>query len=192
MEIEYEATFPNREKEDVREKLRLAGATLVRSEYTQKRRVYHLPEGHEITGGWVRVRDEGDKIMITLKVVDGEKIENQKEINLKVNDFESACELVSALGCKEKAYQVTRRELWTLDDVEVTIDEWPFLEPFVEVEGKSEEGVKAVSEKLGFDYSEALFCAVGTLYANKYGISEDVINNETPVLDFESKNPFCE
>jgi hypothetical protein len=31
------------------------------------------------------------------------------------------------------------------------IDEWPFLEPFIEVEGGSELGVRQVSEKLGFD-----------------------------------------
>ena len=190
MEIEYEATFPNINKDIIRNKLQEAGATLLRLEYTQRRRVYHLPVGHEIAGGWVRVRDEGDKIMITLKVVDGEKIENQKEINIKVDNFESACELVKTLGCREKAYQVTKRELWGVDGVEVTIDEWPFLEPFVEVKGKSEEEVKAVSEKLGFDYSLALFCAVGTLYANKYGITEDVINNQTAILDFDGENPF--
>ncbi len=190
MEIEYEATFPNVDKDVVRKKLQEVGASLLRPEYTQRRRVYHLPVGHEINGGWMRVRDEGDKIMITLKIVDGEKIENQKEINLGVNDFETACELVKNLGCREKAYQVTKRELWQLNGVEVTIDEWPFLEPFVEVEGKSEADVKAVAEKLGFNYSEALFCAVGTLYAKKYSVSEDVINNETPVLDFEGENPF--
>ena len=111
MEIEYEATFPNINKEEIRERLQESGAVLVRPEYTQRRKVYHLPEGHEIRGGWMRVRDEGDKIMITLKVVDGEKIENQKEINVKVTDFEAACDLVATLGCREKAYQVTRREL---------------------------------------------------------------------------------
>ncbi len=106
MEIEYEATFPNINKEEIRERLQESGAVLVRPEYTQRRKVYHLPEGHEIRGGWMRVRDEGDKIMITLKVVDGEKIENQKEINVKVTDFEAACDLVATLGCREKAYQV--------------------------------------------------------------------------------------
>lgn len=77
-----------------------------------------------------------------------------------------------------------------LDDVEITIDEWPFLEPFVEVEGKSEEAVKAVSEKIGFTYNDALFCAVGTLYSKKYNLDEDIINNKTPKIVFEMENPF--
>lgn len=191
MQIEYEATFPNINKETIRQKLLEIGANCVRPEYVQKRRTFHLPSGHEIAGGWLRVRDEGDKIVATLKVVDGDKIENQKEINLKVESFESTCELLQTLGCEEKAYQVTKRELWKIDDVEVTIDEWPFLEPFIEVEGLSEEGVRGVAEKLGFNYREARFCAVGTLYSEKYGISEDQINNHTPIIDFGIENPFA-
>ena len=190
MQIEYEATFPDIDKDVTRAKLREAGAELVRPEFTQKRKVFYLPSGHEIPGGWIRVRDEGDKITACLKIVDGQKIENQKEINLDVNDFGAACELFVTLGCKEKGYQVTKRELWRLDGVEITIDEWPYLEPFVEVEGKSEEAVKAVSEKLGFDYSQALFCAVDALYSKKYNITFDRINDHTPIIDFAAPNPF--
>lgn len=190
MDIEYEATFPNIVKDVVRAKLQEVGAELVRPEYTQKRKVFHLPKGQEIPGSWLRVRDEGDKITLTLKVVNGDKIENQKEINVVVEDFNSACELLNTLGCQEKAYQLSKRELWILDGVEVTLDEWPYLEPFVEVEGKSEETVKQVSEKLGFDYTNALFCVVDTLYAQKYKISQDRINNQTPVIDFDQPNPF--
>lgn len=190
MKVEYEATFPNVNKDTVRIKLQEAGAMFVRPEFLQKRVVFHLPAGHEIKGGWVRVRDEGDKITLSLKVVDGTNIENQKEINLKVNDFEEARNLLITLGCQEKAYQENKRELWLLDDVEITIDEWPFLEPFVEVEGKSEEAVKIISEKIGFNYADALFCAVGTLYSKKYNLDEDIINNETPKIVFNMENPF--
>lgn len=189
MQIEYEATFPNIDKDKLREKLGEIGAELVRPEFIQKRKVFNLPKGHEILGGWLRVRDEGDKITMTLKIVDGDRIENQKEINVLVESFDAACELLRTLGCQEKAYQVSKRELWLLDEVEITLDEWPYLEPFVEVEGKSEERVKQVSEKLGFDYTQALFCAVDTLYAQKYGISKNQINL-TPVIDFDQPNPF--
>ena len=117
-------------------------------------------------------------------------IESQKELLFKVDDFDKAMELLSTIGCKQKSYQETRRELWNLDDVEITIDEWPFLEPFIEVEGTSEKKVKAVSEKLGFNYKNALFCAVGTLYSKKYGFDEDIINNKTPKIIFDMENPF--
>ena len=190
MKVEYEATFPNIDKYAIRHKLEQAGARLVRAEFLQKRATFHLPEGHEISGGWARVRDEADKITLSLKVVDGTNIENQKEILLEVNNFEDAKSLLATLGCREKAYQENKRELWVLDDVEITIDEWPFLEPFVEIEGVSEEAVRSISEKLGFNYKDALFCAVTTLYSQKYALDENVINNQTPKIVFNMENPF--
>lgn len=190
MEIEYEATFTNINKDEVRAKLKEIGAKLLKPEFLQKRVVFNLPHDKEIKGGWMRVRDEGDKITMSLKVVDGDRIQDQKEICLKVDNFDNAVQLLELLGCQKKAYQENKRELWLVGEVEVTIDEWPFLEPLVEVEGKSEEVVKLVSEKLGFDYNQALFCAVGPIYSKKYGIPEDVINNQTPKIVFGDKNPF--
>jgi len=190
MEIEYEATFPNIDKERIRTTLRKINAELVRPEFLQKRVVFNLPSGHEISGGWVRVRDEGDKITMSLKIVDGAKIENQKEIFLNINDFNAAEELLTNLGCERKAYQESKRELWMIDDVEITIDEWPFLEPFVEIEGKSEKEVKLIADKMGLDYSKAIFCSVATLYSKKYNLSEDIINNKTPRITFDDNNPF--
>ncbi|MCA9354745.1 MAG: CYTH domain-containing protein [Candidatus Kaiserbacteria bacterium] len=190
MQIEYEATFANVDVDDMRSKLKAANATLQRPEFTQRRSVFHLPEGNHIAGGWMRVRDEGDKITMSVKVVDGENIEDQKESCLTVDSYEEAETFLGTIGCQRKAYQETKRELWLLDEVEVTIDTWPFLPPFVEVEGASEEAVRAVSEKLGFDWTDAKFCSVATLYSEKYDVPEDVINNETPLITFDMENPF--
>lgn len=190
MNIEYEATFTNIDKDEIRSRLIEAGAELIKKEYLQKRFVFELPSGHEIRGGWLRVRDEGDKITMSLKVVDGDKIDDQKETQLLVDDFNEAKNFLANIGCQEKAYQENKREWWRLDGVDITIDEWPFLEPFAEVEGKSEEAVKAVSGKLGFDYAQAKFCSVDTLYNEKYGFELDKINRETPKIVFEMNNPF--
>jgi len=190
MDIEYEATFTNVDKNKIREKLSSLGAYQKRKEYLQKRSVFNLPKGNEIKGGWLRVRDEGERITMSLKVVDGGKIEDQKETQLVVDSFDEARKFLLGIFCQEKAFQESRRELWLLDGVEVTIDEWPFLEPFVEVEGSSEESVKQVSEKLGFDYGLAKFCSVDILYNEKYGTSLDEINNKTPKILFDMENPF--
>lgn len=190
MQIEYEATFKNIDKTDLRARLQAAGAKLLRPEFMQRRRVFRLPAGHEINGGWLRVRDEGERITMSLKVVDGERIEDQKETQLVVDDFAAACSLLATIGCQEKAYQESKRELWILDGVDICIDEWPFLEPFVEIEGKSESEVKAAARKLSFDFSTAYFCSVDVLYSEKYSISLDRINNQTPRILFEMDNPF--
>lgn len=193
MNIEYEATFVDIDKDAMCQKLTDVGAVLVKHEFLQKRVVFALPAGNEIVGGYARVRDEGDKITMSLKVIDGERIENQKEICLTVDSLERAEDLLTTLGCRKKSYQETRRELWMLDGAEITIDEWPFLEPFVEIEGGSEESVKSVAEKLGFDYSQAIFGAVDVVYMRKYPhLTADRINNHTPSIVFGGKNPFVE
>jgi len=188
--IEYEATFPNVEKDEVRKRLNEAGAELIKPEFMQRRHVFKLPTGHEIKGGWLRVRDESDKITMSLKIVDGDKIENQKEVCLKIDDYKNAVEFLKTIGCEIKAFQESKRELWKLDGCEVTIDEWPFLEPYVEVEGPDEATVRTVSEKLGFDYATAVFGSVDLLYNKKYGWSLDLINNWLPSITFDEENPF--
>lgn len=108
----------------------------------------------------------------------------------RINDFNEAEKFLVMIGCTKKAYQETKREIWKLDNVEICIDEWPFLEPFVEIEGKSEKEVKIVSKKLGFDYLKAYFGAVDMIYSKKYRVSPEIINNKTPIISFNTKNPF--
>lgn len=192
MKIEYEATYPNIDKDEIRERLKNAAAVLARPEFLQKRVVFNLPRGHEIKGGWLRVRDEQDKITMSLKIVTTGGIDNQKEICLVVDSFENAVTFLNSIGCKCKGdgHQESKREIWTLDGAEVCIDEWPFLEPFVEIEGDSEDVVREASKKLGFNYSNALFCAVDTLYGNKYGVTVQFVNKELATVTFEGRNPF--
>jgi len=189
MSIEYEAKFVNINKNLIRKKLQNIGAELFKPEFLQKRIAFDLPDGYKRKGAWARVRDEGDKITMSFKSVDGDKIHNQKEICLKVNNFEEAENFLNAIGCKAKSYQENKREIWNLDDVEITIDEWPFLDPFIEIEGESEDKVKSVAEKLEFDYSKAIFGATDVLVNIKYGIPLDVIN-KIPKIVFDMENPF--
>lgn len=189
MNIEYEATFPNVNKDEIRTRLKNAGALLLRPEYLQRRIPFNLPKETRAKNKFVRVRDEGDKITLSLKIFDGDKIENQKEICLTVNSFDDAVKILETIGCEPKSYQESKRELWKLDNVEIMIDEWPFLEPLVEIEGKSEIEVKKVSEKIDFDYAKARFCPVGKLYEEKYNIPEEQINL-APKIVFDMENPF--
>lgn len=188
MQIEYEATFLNINKDHIRLKLKNIGANLIKPEFLQKRYVFDMPGGYD-GHRWARVRDEQDKITMSFKDINGNKIEDQKEINLVIDNFENGVEFLAAIGCIKKAYQETKREIWELDGVEICIDEWPFVEPFLEIEGKSESEVKTISEKLGFNYSEALFCSASVIINKKYGIPFDVIDH-IPEITFNMENPF--
>jgi len=190
MDIEWEAKFSNINKDKLRKRLRALGAKLANREFLQRRATFLLPKGHEVEGAWVRVRAEADKVTMTFKVVSGAKISDQKETTLTVNEFERARLFLQNIGCAEKSYQENKRELWILDDIEVTLDEWPFLEPFVELEGKSENEVKRASEKLGFDWDKAIFGSTHLLTSKKYGIPEDILNNKIPKIVFDMENPY--
>jgi adenylate cyclase class 2 len=190
MKIEYEATFANINKIEIRNKLKNLGAKKVRDEFLMKRIVFNLPTNER--GTWIRVRDEGDKIMLAIKSIegDGKNIEGQKELELQINDFKKGIMILEKIGCIKKSYQENKREIWILEDVEIAIDEWPFLEPFVEIEGNSEKEVKSIAEKLGFNYSNAIFSSTDEQYSAKYNLSEDRVVNKTPVIKFNGKNPF--
>lgn len=190
MQIEYEATFENIDKDEMRARLKKAGAKLERPEFLSRRYTFSIPGRQNGVSSWIRVSDNGRKVTQTLKIVNTGKIEDQKELEIEVGSFDDTVEFFERIGCRKKSYQETKRERWILDGVEVTIDEWPFLEPFVEVEGKNEEEVRKVSEKLGFDWGKALFCAIGHLYYRKYDMPEHYFNNKIPKIIFEMKNPF--
>lgn len=196
MAIEYEATFPNIDKDKIRARLQDIGAVLEYPETLQKRSNFNPPQNKD-NDSWLRVRDEGRGVItMSYKTVPDKAdiISQQKEICLRVDNFEEAKDFLISLGCQEKSYQETKRELWRIDEVEITIDEWPFLAPFLEIESNSEAAVKNVVEKLGYNYQEALFCNVFYLYSQQYGISIDNLKKRTSAelsrLTFSSKNPF--
>ncbi|MES2668518.1 MAG: CYTH domain-containing protein [Patescibacteria group bacterium] len=187
---EFEVKIPNIDKDAVRQRLISAGAVQQESVHTLRNVALFLPSGHEIQGGWLRVRDEGKEIAMSLKIIGSEKIENQKEFRFVVKDFDEALEFLELIGSKKKSFQEKNREIWILDECEVVIDEWPFLEPLIEVEGPSESAVIKSVEKLGYDYSKTRVCSTSVLYAEKYGVSEKEVNDQTPVLTFSMSNPF--
>jgi adenylate cyclase class 2 len=196
MAIEYEATFSNINKDKIRTLLQNIGAVLVYPETLQKRSNFNPPQIHD-QDSWIRVRDEGRGVItMSYKTVPdkADLIDQQREICLRVDSFEEAKAFLLSLGCQEKSYQETKRELWTISGVEITIDEWPFLNPFLEIESNSEVAVKDVVEKLGYNYQEALFCNVFYLYSQRYGIPVDDLKKRTSAelnsLTFSSKNPF--
>jgi len=190
MKIEFEATFIEVSFDQFRKRLANSGAKLVKDEFLQTRVIINPPLAVKNKNSWLRLRDEADRITLTYKVITGYKIEDQKEVCLEVDDFAKTLELLQLLGCEVKAYQESKREMWLLDGVEICLDQWPYLPPFVEIEGQSEAAVKAVAEKVGFDYTTALFGNVGNLYQKKYGIEPDLIHEKISRLTFTDPNPF--
>ena len=185
MENEIEAQFLDINKEEIRKKLEKLGAKLVMPEVLMKRIVFYVSEH-----SYARVRDEGQKIVMTYKNVLNEKsILGTKEVNVVVDDYENAILFLKSCGLRPKSYEESYREKWILDDTEICIDTWPWIPTFLEIEGPSEVRVWAVATTLGLDKSKAKFGSVDSTYQHYYGIDTHLFNDETPRVDFEMEPP---
>jgi adenylate cyclase class 2 len=188
--IEFEVKIPNVNIAEIQRRLCESGAVLQKPAVVHEHIMFCLPSGREIKGGWLRVRNEGDKVTMSLKVINGNKIVDQQEYCFVADSLEDAVRFLELMGAIEKARSEKRRETWVLGNCEVVIDEWPFLEPIIEIEGSSEEMVMETVGKLGFLPVDCRVCGIDKLYEEKYGIAEDIINNHTPLIIFDMDNPF--
>ena len=185
MNNEIEATYIDINKDDLREKLKEAGAECIKPEIMMRRTVFDSGPH-----SFARVRDEGDKIVMTYKnFEDEDSIMGVKEVNLIVNNYDDAVKFIAGCGLEQKAVQETYRETWILDGVEITIDTWPWIPTYSEIEGPSEEAVWSVAERLGFKKEDAMFGAVDKIYNHYYGVDMDIVDFETPVINFEIDPP---
>ncbi len=192
MAIEYEATYLNINKDEYRTRLKNLGAELLRAEYEQKRYNFDLQSLGRNFWEWARVRDDGDKITMAYKCIPTDSsMEEQKEVEFDISDMDLGVEFLESLGARMTNYSETLRERWILDGVEIDIDTWPYLEPYIEIEGKNKEEVVKISELLGFDFKDAKFCGAGEIYEMKYGLHPDKISKDKVIrLTFDDKNPY--
>lgn len=183
MPREIEARFLNVDPIEMRQQLSMLGFSCIQPVYLMRRVVFDIPGAGKSV--WARVRDEDSKITITYKRThDEQRIDGTEEIEITCNDFDDACRLLSSFGLVRKSYQETRREVWRSQDIDVSIDEWPALQPFLEIESTDENKVKKTAQDLGFDWKNALFGAVGRVYAS-IGIPEKSVN-EFPLITFDN------
>ena len=175
MKNEIEATFLSINKDLIRNKLKKIGFNLEIPEYVMKRKTFDFSNvilGHQ---KWGRVRQEFNKITMTIKEVRGLGINDTYEIELEVDNFDNATKFFEACNIHEKAFQENMREVWQKENVEVTIDTWPGLKPFIEIEGANEEIVKKISQDLGFDFKQAIFGSIDIVYEKELGIPREKI-----------------
>lgn len=176
METELEAKFLNVDAEKLRDLLKKKGATLVHEERCMRRKNFDYPDKRlEAIGGWIRVRDEGDKVTLAYKQLADRTLTGTKEVSLTVENFDTISLLLSAIGLENKSFQETKRERWEYNDIEITIDTWPWIPTFVELEGASEEQLKAVAAELGFDWNAALHGSVEIAYQAYYDVTEEEV-----------------
>lgn len=177
MKKEIEATFLSIDKNLLRLKLKEIGFKLKIPEYIMRRKTFDFSTIDAEKNKWGRVRQEFDKVTMTIKEIRGSGINDIYEVEMIVNDFNTATEFFEACNIFPKAFQENRREVWIKDNIEATIDTWPGLNPFIEIEGPDEKSVREMSDKLGFDFNQAVFGSIDIVYEKETGISANKIIN---------------
>ncbi|MDB5159836.1 MAG: hypothetical protein JWO99_99 [Candidatus Saccharibacteria bacterium] len=171
MKSEIEVKFVDVDVEDIRSRLKTAGATLEHPMRLMKRALIE-EEHHAAENSFIRIRDEGDKTTLTFKrrslPDETTTIDSTKEIETTVGDFDTTVEIFSEAGWKYITLQESRRETWYVDGAEVVIDEWPWIKPYIEIEAETEEIVRSATEKLGFDWKDAVFGSVDVIYQRDF------------------------
>lgn len=180
---EFEAKFTGYTLHSAKELLSNHGYTCISPEKLMIRKAFHI-DGQK--NKWGRVRDEGDKVSLTIKeITKKNNISGVQEAEVIINSFEEGEKVLMMCGFKEVSYQETKREVWQKEDIFVMIDTWPGLKPFIEVESDSAEKVEKACGNLGLNYQEALFGAVDVVYKKELNVPEGFINN-LPIITFEN------
>lgn len=178
MKTEFEVKFVNVNHDDMRIKLNNVGAKLTQPMRLMRRAIIEN-ELLKSRDAFLRVRDEGDKITLTYKQFSNLSIDGAKEHEIVVSDFQETVDLLAAAGLPHRSIQESKRETWTFDGAEIVLDEWPWLNPYIEIEAENEEAVKKASNALGFSWDEAVFGDVMAAYRAQYpnlGMNETVGN----------------
>ncbi len=187
MQQEIEVKFLNVKFDDVRARLKKLGAVCEQPMRLMRRVVIDYPDRKmQATGdSWVRVRDEGDKVTLTFKKTTEHEFGGAHEIETTVGDYQKTIDIFLAIGLVVHTSQETKRETWKIDGVEVVLDEWPWLNTYIEIEGLSEQAVKDVAQKLGYDWNDAVFGSITTAYRHQYpAITKDEHISEIPEIKF--------
>lgn len=158
-------------------------ARLLHAERQMSRRVFDYPDDRLFKiGGWVRVRNEGDKVTLSYKQLNDRTLHGTKEVTVTVDDFATTCLFLESIGLEAKSYQETKRESWRLAEAEIELDTWPWIPGFVEIEAKDENTLREIAQLLGFNMAKALHGSVETAYQAVYDVTEAEIDAWPEIL----------
>lgn len=125
---------------------------------------------------WIRLRDKGDKVTLAFKkrlgTKDGKANDaGMEEVEVEVSDFDKTAEFFLKIGLWQKFDEEKRRMHFELEGVEIDIDWWPLMPPYLEIEGKSWKEVEGMARKLGLVWEKKKILSGMQIY-KMYEINE--------------------
>jgi adenylate cyclase class IV len=164
MPKEYEYRFNSYDKKEIITKLKELGAKYFG---TFKFRVMVFTDHHN-SETYIRVRDEGHRVTMTVKnnLTDKFPVENE----VIINNFDEGINILLAVGCKKKYYYEKYREIWNLKNSEVIFDMGPGIPELMEVESLKKNELDTLCKKLNLDIKSYQGFSNNKLYLDLFGI----------------------
>jgi len=165
MPKEYEYRFNNYNKKEIVTKLKELGAKYFG---TYKFRVIVFIDQNN-SEKYIRVRDEGHRITMTIKnnLTDKFPIENE----IIINDFDEGINILLQLNCKKKYYYEKYREIWNYKNSEIIFDMNPGIPELMEVESSSKKELDILCKKLDLNINNYQGFSNNNTYLDLFGIS---------------------
>ena len=118
---------------------------------------------------YIRIRDEGKQITMTIKTKLGTKYPVEREV--EINSIDEGHAILTFLGCKER-YRVEKiRETYIMKGAkEIVFDSYPGIPTYLEIDCHSEADLEKVAKKLGFTMDDHEDKTIRHIYHELYGI----------------------
>ena len=154
MTNEIEIKFKIEKADNIRTKLLALGGV---SKKPYKQTTYGFFSDNSIEKGiFPRIRDERDKIVLTVKVKSKKKTEyfEREEYSVEISNAEEGADIMKSIGYDHVRVFKKVREEWEFKDVEVVLDKL-YFGIFIEIEGPKEK-IEEMVKKLGFENRERI------------------------------------
>ena len=165
MPKEYEYRFNNYNKKEIITKLKELGAKYFG---TYKFRVIVFIDQNN-SEKYIRVRDEGHRVTMTIKnnLTDKFPVENE----IIINDFDEGINILLQLKCKKKYYYEKYREIWNYKNSEIIFDMNPGIPELMEVESISKKELDILCKKLDLNINNYQGFSNNNTYLDLFGIT---------------------
>lgn len=96
---------------------------------------------------WIRLRTDGSKTTLTYKNSTADTIDGMQEVEVVTDNFDDTKQILTLAGLKPRNYQENKREVYYAFNCMITIDYWPLIPAYVEIESETKENVQACLER---------------------------------------------
>jgi len=155
--VEIEVKFLEVDKTELIEKLLLLGAKDLGEEKIWEEIFYDQAGEWKKQNKFGRIRTTNKGSYFTYKHSRERTATGVTEIEFAITEPDKLRAFLETMGLVMNRNNEKLRHKFMLGEVTVDIDTWPKVPTYVELEGPSEEAIKAAAAKLGFDWSKGVF-----------------------------------